>query len=40
MMIAVLLHWEIWPDELKIVAGVAALIPMHVIEEWIFPGGF
>ena len=33
MMIAVLLNWEIWPDDLKIVAGAAALIPMHVIEE-------
>ena len=40
MMIAVLLNREIWQDDLKIVAGVAALIPMHVIEEWVFPGGF
>lgn len=36
----ILLNWESWSVELKIIAGTAALIPVHVIEEWIFPGGF
>lgn len=36
----ILLNWESWSTELKIVASVAALMPVHVIEEWVFPGGF
>lgn len=38
--IATLINWETWSDEVKILASVAALIPVHVIEEWVFPGGF
>lgn len=38
--IAALINWERWSDEVKILASVAALIPVHVIEEWVFPGGF
>ncbi|MDO4283799.1 MAG: HXXEE domain-containing protein [Eubacteriales bacterium] len=37
---AILWNWTVWSAELKIVAAVAALIPMHVVEEWVFPGGF
>ena len=36
----ILLNWENWSTELKIIAATAALIPVHVIEEWVFPGGF
>ena len=38
--IALMLNWYSWSDGLKVVFGVAALIPVHVIEEWVFPGGF
>lgn len=36
----ILINWRSWSDELKIVAAISALIPVHVLEEWIFPGGF
>ena len=36
----ILINWENWSSELKVVASIAALIPVHVIEEWVFPGGF
>ena len=36
----ILLNWENWSAELKIIAAIAALIPVHVVEEWVFPGGF
>ena len=36
----ILLNWEKWSMELKMIAAIAALIPIHVIEEWVFPGGF
>lgn len=36
----IMLNWEKWSTELKIIAAIAALIPVHVLEEWIFPGGF
>ena len=36
----ILLFWKIWSTELKIIASIAALIPINVLEEWIFPGGF
>jgi hypothetical protein len=29
-----------WSTELKIIAAIAVLIPLHVLEEWVFPGGF
>ena len=40
MTAAILLNNKNWSDELKIIAAIAALIPVHVIEEWVFPGGF
>ena len=40
MTILILANWRSWSAELKIVAAIAALIPIHVIEEWVFPGGF
>lgn len=40
MTILILINWQKWPDELKVIAGIAALVPIHVIEEWVFPGGF
>lgn len=40
MTCVILFFWQKWSTELKVVAAVAALIPMHVVEEWVFPGGF
>ena len=40
MMVAILVNWNTWSDGLKVIAGIAVLIPNHVIEEWVFPGGF
>lgn len=36
----IMIFWQSWSDELKVIAAIAALIPIHVIEEWVFPGGF
>lgn len=33
-------QWNNWGADLKVICLVAALIPMHVVEEWVFPGGF
>ena len=35
-----MLFWKILSTELKIMGAISALIPIHVIEEWVFPGGF
>lgn len=41
MFIAILIGWNTWSTSLKVIAAIAAvLIPIHVVEEWIFPGGF
>lgn len=40
MLALTLIYWNIWTTEMKVVAGIAMLIPIHVIEEWVFPGGF
>lgn len=40
MIILILIHWNTWSTALKCVAAVAALVPIHATEEWIFPGGF
>ena len=32
--IMILINWENWSTELKVVASIAALIPIHVVEEW------
>lgn len=36
----ILMNWNTWSTELKIIAAIAVLIPLHVLEEWVFPGGF
>ena len=40
MTVLIMLFWKILSTELKIMGAIAALIPIHVIEEWVFPGGF
>lgn len=40
MEISILVNWNTWNTSLKCVAAVAALVPVHAVEEWIFPGGF
>jgi hypothetical protein len=36
----IMIFWNTWSTELKVIAAIAALIPIHVVEEWVFPGGF
>lgn len=33
-------NWSIWSIPMKVVALNAVILPLHVIEEWIIPGGF
>lgn len=40
MLVLLLINWNTWSTSLKCIALVAALIPVHATEEWIFPGGF
>ena len=40
MVISILLNWNSWSTSLKCVAVMAALVPAHATEEWVFPGGF
>lgn len=40
MLIFMVFNWNLWSTSLKCVATIAALIPVHATEEWIFPGGF
>ena len=40
VMAMILINWRNWSTELKFIASIAALIPIHVVEEWVFPGGF
>ncbi len=40
MLVLMLINWNTWSTPLKCIAVVAALIPVHATEEWIFPGGF
>ena len=40
MLILMLINWNTWSTPLKCIAAVAALVPVHATEEWIFPGGF
>ena len=40
MLIFMVFNWNSWSTSLKCVATIAALIPVHATEEWIFPGGF
>ncbi len=32
--------WNIWNLQERLYALAAALLPLHVLEEWLFPGGF
>lgn len=40
MIVLIVVNWNTWSLALKCAATVAALIPVHATEEWIFPGGF
>lgn len=40
MMAVILIFWNDWGDDLKVIAAISVLIPLHVVEEWVFPGGF
>lgn len=40
MAILILANWTTWSTELKVTAAIAVLLPLHVVEEWVFPGGF
>lgn len=37
---ALLSNWNVWSIQTKIFAFATALLPIHVLEEWHFPGGF
>ena len=40
MTVIIMIYWNKWSIELKLMGAISALLPVHVIEEWIFPGGF
>lgn len=40
MLVLMLINQNTWSLSLKCIAAIAALIPVHATEEWIFPGGF
>ena len=40
IIVLILINWNAWSTALKCVAAMAALVPIHATEEWIFPGGF
>ena len=40
MLVLMLINGNTWSTPLKCIAVVAALVPVHATEEWIFPGGF
>ncbi len=33
-------NWQVWDLQTKLFAFATALLPLHVLEEWHFPGGF
>ncbi len=37
---ALIMQWNNWSLQTKIFAFATALLPLHVLEEWRFPGGF
>lgn len=37
---ATVANWNVWDLQTKIYALSAVLLPLHVLEEWRFPGGF
>lgn len=36
----ILANWQTWSVGLKCIAAMAVVLPLHVLEEWVFPGGF
>ncbi len=38
--VAILMYWNEWSTPIKVLAAIGALVPIHVVEEWVFPGGF
>ena len=36
----ILYYWNDWSIQLKGVAAISVILPIHVVEEWVFPGGF
>ncbi|MEA4911002.1 MAG: HXXEE domain-containing protein [Oscillospiraceae bacterium] len=36
----ILSEWAVWDTQTKLFAAATALLPLHVLEEWRFPGGF
>ncbi len=36
----VICKWQVWGLQQKLFAAATALLPLHVFEEWYFPGGF
>ena len=40
MTLLILANWQNWCQGLKCIGAMAVLLPLHVIEEWLFPGGF
>lgn len=36
----IICNWQAWGLQQKIFAAATALLPLHVLEEWYFPGGF
>ena len=34
------MNWSVWNVQTKLFASATALLPIHVLEEWHFPGGF
>src|SRR5574344_2984206 len=37
---ATVCHWTSWNLQTKLTALTVAMLPIHVLEEWHFPGGF
>ncbi len=33
-------NWSVWSWQTRLFAMATALLPIHVLEEWRFPGGF
>ncbi len=40
LVLTILLATGHWPASVLLTLAVAALTPLHVLEEWVFPGGF
>ena len=40
MTAVILFYWNEWSTPLKGLAAIAVILPVHVVEEWVFPAGF